>query len=85
MRAGLAAAALIASSISSPALASDCSDAAERYNYALDEVSYALSRYTRCLNASDGQDDCSTEFRRLRYAQDTFESAVGEVQAYCEY
>ena len=84
MRGGIAAAALIASSISSPALASDCSDAAERYNYALDEVSFALTRYTRCLNASDGLDDCSTEFRRLRNAQSAFESAVSEVQAYCE-
>ena len=85
MRGGIAAAALLASLISSPALASDCSDAAEQYDQALDEVIYALNRYTRCLNGSGGRDDCSTEFRRLKNAQDDLEYAVSDIESYCEY
>lgn len=80
---GIIATVLAVGCISSPAAASECSDAADRYNYALDNVSYALNRYTRCLNASQGRDDCSSEFRRLRSAQDDLESAVSEIGAYC--
>ncbi len=84
-RRGLIALVLIASSLSNPALASDCSDARERYNQAVDDVSYALRRYTSCLSSSNGTDDCSTEFRRLKNAQDDLESAVSEIGSYCEY
>jgi len=84
MRHGIAAMALVASSISAPAYASDCSDAADHYNQALNDVIYALNRYTRCINNSGGRDDCSTEFRRLRNAQSDLEYAVSEVQSYCD-
>lgn len=76
---------LIASSLSTQALASDCADARERYNQAVDDVSYALRRYASCISSSDGTDDCSMEFRRLKNAHDDLESAVGEIGSYCEY
>lgn len=66
------------------AAASDCENAVERYNSAINEVSYALRRYANCVSGSQGQDDCSSEFRRLKNAQYDFESAVSEMQSYCE-
>ena len=74
---------LVGSPIPSSA-ASDCSDAVDSYNSAIGEISYNLKRYSRCVAASDGSDDCSSQFRRLKYAQDEFESAVSEYQSYCE-
>jgi len=72
--------------ISVPAAAqSQCSYARERYNSALDDIGLTLRRYTTCLSNSAGEDDCSTEFRRLKYAQDEFESAVSDVGSYCRY
>ena len=56
--------------------ASGCRDAVESYNSAVDEISYNLRRYSSCVSLSEGNDDCSLEFRRLRHAQDAFESAV---------
>ena len=70
--------------LASPSFASDCSDARDQYNQAIDNVSYALRRYTGCISGSAGQDDCSTEFRRLKDAQDDFEGAVTAIGSYCE-
>lgn len=70
-----------------PAAASagyDCESSVEEYNSALDDISSYLRRYSTCVSSSKGTDDCSTEFRRLRYAQDAFESAVSDVSSYCE-
>jgi len=66
-----------------PALA-NCQDAIDEYNQAISEIEYQLGRYTRCLSDSEGNDDCSTNFRRLRSAQGDFESAVNEFQRECE-
>lgn len=77
----LAAGLLIGASIK-PAKA-DCSSAISSYNSALSDIESYLRRYTRCLSSSDGADDCSSEFRRLRSAQSDFESAVSDYQAYC--
>lgn len=61
----------------------DCSSAISSYNSAVIDIDSYLKRYTRCLGSSNGSDDCSSEFRRLRSAQNDFESAVSEYQAYC--
>jgi len=61
----------------------DCSGAISAYNSALSDIETYLKRYTRCLSSSNGSDDCSSEFRRLRSAQSDFESAVSDHQAYC--
>ena len=79
---GVIAAAGLAFSLCSPAKA-DCNMAISSYNSALDDISTYLKRYTRCLDSSNGTDDCSSEFRRLRSAQSDFESAVSEYQLYC--
>lgn len=77
----IAAAGVICTSVK-PAKA-DCNLAISSYNSALSDIENYLRRYTRCLNSSDGADDCSSEFRRLRSAQSDFESAVSEYQLYC--
>lgn len=61
----------------------DCSDATASYNSAVDDISTYLKRYVQCVSSSDGNDDCSTEFRRLKNAQSDFESAVSDHQSYC--
>ena len=61
----------------------DCESAIDDYNAAIDEVNRRLKKYVRCLNNSDGYDDCSTKFRRLRRAHSDFESAVSDYQSYC--
>jgi hypothetical protein len=48
------------------AATADCSDATNAYNSAISDVSDTLRRYTRCLSSSNGSDDCSSEFRRLK-------------------
>jgi hypothetical protein len=54
------------------------------YNSALSDISMYLKRYTNCLAYSNGTDDCSSEFRRLRSAQSDFERAVSTYQADCQ-
>jgi hypothetical protein len=61
----------------------DCGDAVDRYNSAISDVSYALRRYANCVSDSRGQDDCYSEFRRLKSAQDDFESAVSSYKLEC--
>jgi hypothetical protein len=65
------------------AATADCSDATDSYNSAISDVSDALKRYTRCLSSSNGHDDCSSEFRKLKNAQSDFESAVSEYESEC--
>jgi hypothetical protein len=62
---------------------SDCQDAISEYNSAVSDISTALRRYTNCVSSSIGHDDCSSEFRRLKSAQDDFESAVSRYGMEC--
>ena len=64
--------------------ASDCSDSIDSYNSAIGEVASTLRRYQSCVSNSEGKDDCSSEFRRLRNAHDGFESAVSGIRSNCE-
>lgn len=70
---------------SSPAAAdpSDCQDAITQYNSSISDISAAVRRYTNCLSASNGHDDCSSEFRRLKSAQSDFEDAVSKYGLEC--
>lgn len=61
----------------------DCSDAVSTYNSVISDISGYLRRYTSCLSNSNGHDDCSSEFRRLRSAQSDFESAVSGYEREC--
>jgi hypothetical protein len=65
------------------AATADCSDATSTYNSAISDVSDAIRRYTRCLSSSNGHDDCSSEFRRLKNAQSDVESAVSNYESEC--
>ncbi len=73
-----------AATASTTAGALDCDAAVDSYNSATSEIGYQMRRYSRCVSGSQGRDDCSSEFRRLRYAQDAFETAVSEYQSYCD-
>lgn len=61
----------------------DCDDAVQSYNSAISDIQSYLKRYTNCLSSSNGSDDCSSEFRRLRSAQSDYGSAVSSYQQYC--
>lgn len=78
-------AAIFALALSGPTQASsECSYAVDSYNTAVDDISYKLKAYARCVGGSNGTDDCSFEFRRLKIAQDDFETAVSDYQSDCE-
>jgi hypothetical protein len=77
-------AAAVLSTLSAHAATAECSDATSTYNSALSDVSDALKRYARCLSNSNGHDDCSSEFRRLKNAESDFESAVSEYESECD-
>jgi hypothetical protein len=62
----------------------ECQEAVEKYRSAASDVKEALRTYARCLSDTDGHDDCSTEFTRLRSAQDDFESAVSDYESDCQ-
>lgn len=63
--------------------AADCNNAINSYNSAISDISSYVKRYARCVSDSQGSDDCSSEFRRLKSAQSDFESAVSDHQNYC--
>jgi hypothetical protein len=65
------------------AATANCNDATYTYNSAISDVSDALKRYSRCLSSSNGLDDCSSEFRKLKNAQSDLESAVSEYESEC--
>ncbi len=64
------------------ASANECSYAVDAYNNATSEISSNLRRYVSCLDGSQGNDDCSSEFRRLKNAQSDFETAVSNYRSY---
>lgn len=67
-----------------PSIASaDCSDTVSQYNSALSDIESYAKKYFRCVAASSGQDDCSSEFRRLKNAQGDFELAVSSYRLDC--
>lgn len=77
------AAVLLMPASASAADADGCKTAMQDFSSARNDVAYALKRYASCLSYSDGTDDCSTEFRRLKNAQADVESAVGTASSEC--
>jgi len=63
---------------------SSCNEAVDAYNNTVNGIADHLKRYSRCVGGSEGRDDCSTEFRRLRNSQSSFESAVSNFQSECD-
>jgi hypothetical protein len=62
----------------------ECRYAVSRYNSVLSDISSSLRRYANCVSESQGRDDCGSEFRHLRSAQDDFESAVSHFRGDCD-
>jgi hypothetical protein len=62
----------------------ECNEAIGAYNQKASDVSDTLRRYSRCLSGSQGTDDCSSEFRRLKSDQDDFEEAVSNYESECK-
>ena len=83
-RAVLIAAALCMTPPMARADPAECREAVDRYNEATSEVADALRAYSRCVSDSRGHDDCSSEFSRLRSAQDDFETAVSDFESECQ-
>ena len=63
---------------------SECQDAWDQANSAADDVVSAAKRLIRCVEGSDHNDDCYYEARRVRSYHGDYESAVSEVQSYCD-
>lgn len=61
----------------------DCESSIEDYKSAVSDIEYAANSYVRCVSNSGGTEDCSSEFRRLKNAQDDFETAVSDISTYC--
>ena len=82
-RSRIVASLVLSIAVATPLNASPCSDAVDRYNNVLADVSSYLRRYARCVEASAGKDDCSSEFRRLKSAQSDLEDAVSQISSDC--
>jgi hypothetical protein len=63
----------------------DCESSIKEYNLALSDISLAMRRYSNCVSSSQGKNDCSYEFRRLKNAQSSFELAVSGIASYCGF
>lgn len=61
-----------------------CAEAVDQYNSAIQDVELTLARYRTCLSSTDGTDDCSSEFQRLRNAQSDLEDAVNSYRSDCD-
>lgn len=83
LRLSVALATLLA--IPQPALAGDdCRTAIDDYKSAMSDIEFVLRLYTVCLAGSRGNDDCSSEFLSLQNAHSDFESAVSDIEIYCD-
>jgi hypothetical protein len=61
-----------------------CEDARDRARSAASDLSAYARRLQSCANNEDFSDDCSTEFRRVRYAHSDYESSISDVSVYCD-
>jgi hypothetical protein len=62
----------------------ECKEAIASYNSAVEEVSNTMKRYSRCVSDSQGHDDCSSEFRRMKSSQSEFEAEVSNYGSECQ-
>jgi len=60
-----------------------CRGATYVFKSARERVGDYLRRYASCVSRSNGHNDCSSEFSRLRSAQDDFELAVSNYDREC--
>lgn len=61
----------------------ECRTARDEAHSAADEGLGYTKRYMQCLSEVDLTEDCSSEFRRAKNAQDDYQNAVLSVQSEC--
>lgn len=79
----IAAALALASSAITTGQPGDCREAMGRYRVAQADARLAADRYGRCVTRAQGDDDCSSEYRLVREAQEAFEEATADLEALC--
>lgn len=63
----------------------DCESSIEDRRSAHSDIACYVRRYANCISGAEATEDCSSEFRRLKNAQDEFECAVSDIELYCEF
>jgi len=63
---------------------SDCRDAEDRAESAASDLSDYARRLRNCAESRDFNDDCSSEFRRVKNAYSDYEDAVSAFNSYCD-
>lgn len=61
----------------------DCQDALSGAESSASELADYARRLRNCAESQNYNDDCSTEFRRVRNSYSDYESAVSSVGSYC--
>lgn len=61
----------------------ECRDALQRAEDAAQELASSTRSLLDCVESEDFEDDCSSEFTRVRSDHDDYEDAVSDVQIYC--
>lgn len=63
---------------------SDCEDAKSAAESAANDLADYARRLQQCADYEAFSNDCSLEFQHVRSAYDDYESAVSDVDSYCE-
>ena len=61
----------------------ECRDARSEAQSAADDLERRAKKLMRCAKSENFDDDCRREFRKVKSAHRNYESAVSEVQSYC--
>ena len=61
----------------------ECRDARRQAGEAADELACYARQLQMCAEARDYSDDCASAFQAVRNAHDDYESAVSDVESYC--
>jgi hypothetical protein len=70
--------------LAAPASAqNDCGSVQGDYNRAIDQISDRMELYAKCVNESQGHDDCSLQFKQLEKAHRRFDEAVMTIGFRC--
>lgn len=83
-RSEVAAVARALSRARAPRETSECRDAWDRASSAADEVASGAIRLKSCVETGDFRDECYSAFRRVKNAHSDYESAVSDVNSYCQ-
>ena len=73
---------LLAAPAAAPAQV-DCGGARRDYSDAIDHIQTTFRPYVKCINESNGANDCTLEFKQLERAQKRFDDAVLAIRMNC--